>query len=151
MPGGLKTLTAVVVVALALLAALLAFSTATGRTEWFFAVSNARFTRDGKPASGCLLKNRDTEERTMYVTLTVDGKRESYKVFLPAGERGFVSGCGHWTPPRWPAYPVQVSWCANADPCFGGFQMRQPDPKLNYGATFIEFTADRGDRIRVSW
>jgi hypothetical protein len=121
-------------------------------TSWYFYVPNARITVDGKKEQGWL--HRGAHRETMFLTLRGRGKAESYMIPIPHNQHGFVSSCGQWTAPRFPAFPI-----GDVNPPCWMFVVKEnptvepivPAGDLVAGTNFVEFTADGGGRVRATW
>ena len=121
-------------------------------TAWYFVVQNAQITVDGRPEQGFL--HRGNHRQTLFLTRREKGKAESYMIWIPHDRQGSISNCGHWTAPRFPAFPI-----GDLNPPCWTFSAREgPTPKptlpernLALGIGFVEFTADDGSRIKASW
>jgi hypothetical protein len=121
-------------------------------TAWYFVVPKTRLTVDGRPEQGRL--HRGNHGETLFLTRREKGKEESYMIWIPRDRQGIVASCGHWTAPRFPVFPIgDVN-----PPCWTFFFSGGPTPKptlpgrnLAAGIDFVEFTADDGRRLKISW
>ena len=115
-------------------------------TAWYFRLSDARFTVDGKEVRGSL--HRGNRGQTLFLTRRDKSKAESYMISIPQGRRGFVSNCGNWTAPRLTVFPI-----GDVNPPCWAFSdgetstLARPNRNLVLGVRSIEFTADDGSRI----
>lgn len=117
---------------------------------WYFRVSDARLTVDGKEVRGSV--HRSNRGQTLFLTRRDKPKAESYMITIPLGRQAFVSNCGSWTAPRLIAFPIgDVN-----PPCWvfsDGETSTLAGPNRNpvLGVRSIEFTADDGSRIAAFW
>lgn len=118
-------------------------------TSWYFRVPNVQLTVDGKTAQGWL--HRGNRNGTLFLTRRDNLVVESYLI-LPS--RGVVWSCGAWTAPRIPAFPIgdvnPPCWTLSTEDNLSTKPIR-PARNLTVGTKLLEFTADDGKRIRVSW
>jgi len=121
-------------------------------TAWYFFVPSARLTIDGRQEQGWL--HRGNHRETLFVTRRVDGKADSYMIWVPNGRKGIVWNCVSWTAPRFLVFPIgDVN-----PPCFAfsasassAQKPSLPARNLAVGTDFVKFTADDGSRIKASW
>jgi hypothetical protein len=139
------------VAVLVLFALLIVWGIFSPHVAWYFVDPNAKVTVDGRKVHGWL--HRGNHGQTLFLTRNNGRRRESYMIGI--GGQGSVSDCGNWTAPRFPVFPLgDVSppclWIvdSNEKPNTGE---APPSRKLVAGTDFVEFTADDGSRIRVSW
>jgi hypothetical protein len=124
----------------------------SGYTVWYFVVPSARLTVDGRLEQGWL--HRGNHGENLFLTRRKGENVESYLIMLPRDRQGSVSSCGNWTAPRSPVFPIgDVN-----PPCWTFYAAEDPTPRailpareLASGEHFVEFTADDGSRIKVSW
>ena len=124
-------------------------------TANFYIMPFARITEDGKPVGGYVHRNSYRRPLTrLVVTRSETGRRRSYLVGIDDAHGGpFVGYCDDWTPPQWPAIllphvnPPCVHWYA-AD---GSPTPYAPSRNIRTEKSAVEFTANDGKRIRVSW
>jgi hypothetical protein len=118
-------------------------------TAYFVVVPGARLFSDGKPLAGWL--HRGGKGQLLILTRNVAGKRESYWISVPGERKGWVSGCGEWSAPRFPLVPIFdvnppcVVWAAA--PVQATPLKRAPV----FGPRFVEFTSDDGGRLKAVW
>src|SRR4051812_32200731 len=125
-----------------------------GYTTYLFIVPTAKLFVDGKPEQGWL--HRGNNGKILIVTRTASGKRESYWVQYRGEKGASVRSCDGW---RAGGFPLIAIGDANP-PCFSmvadpGTEARpneRPQRRLPlFGARFVEFIADNGDRLKVIW
>jgi hypothetical protein len=121
-------------------------------TSWYFVVPNARLTVDGRKVKGWL--HRGNHRETLFLTRRENGKAESYLIWAPRDRKGMVWNCGDWTAPRFPTFPIgdlnppcSIFSASNAPASKSSLPARD----LVVGTSFVEFAADDGSRIKVSW
>ena len=122
----------------------------------FYIMPFARITADGKLISGYVHRNSYRRPLThLVVTRNEMGRRRSYLVGTEHDSHGgpFAWYCDDWSPPRWPAF-----WFPDVNPpCIHWYAAEAPpppaEPKRNTKteSNAVEFTANDGKRIRVSW
>lgn len=134
--------------AVALLALSVAYSTLHGYTTWWF-WRRAVVTVDGKPA-GYLHRPRNGP--AVIITRTDTWPHQSYLVSV-SGPR-FLIHCGVWSAPRFLAFPIgDVN-----QPC-SAFSNGADDPNADNAvfrtlvvqARSVEFTTNSGKRIKARW
>jgi hypothetical protein len=122
----------------------------------FYIMPFARITADGQPISGYVHRKSHRWPPThLVVTRSEMGRRRSYLVGTEQDWHGgpFAWYCDDWSPPRWPAF-----WFPDVNPpCIRWYAADAPpppaEPKRNTmtETNAVEFTANDGKRIRVSW
>lgn len=126
-----------------------------GYTIYLVRVPAAKLFADGKPEKGWL--HRGARGKTLILTRTVSGKRESYWIEYPGEKGGWVSSCGEWTAGKFPIIAIgdvnPPCFSIRADPGTEVVPQRRLRSKRAplFGTQFVEFTADDGDRLRVIW
>lgn len=135
---------------LTLVALVIAHRALSPYTAWYFRVSDARLTVNGKEVRGSL--HRGNRGQTLFLTRRDKSKAESYMISIPQDRQGFVSNCGSWTAPSLIAFPIgDVN-----PPCWifsdgEASTLGRPNRNLVLGVRSIEFTADDGSRITAFW
>ena len=116
----------------------------------------ARLTEDGKPTDGYVHRNSYRRPLTrLFVTRSEMGRRRSYLVSIEHHSHGgpFVGFCDDWAAPRWPAFlfphvnPPCIHWYASDGPT----PPAEPERNVKTENDAVEFTANDGKRVRVSW
>jgi hypothetical protein len=147
-----KTVTSVVLIVAALAAVLVVREAFFGYTAFFVLVPWAKISTDNKPTEGWLHKGRKWQ--CLFLTRIVSGRRESYWISRPGEKSGGVASCGHWVASRFPVIAIgdvnpPCVTIANDD-----LLERRPSTFKRmpaFGTKTIEFTADDGGRVKVSW
>jgi len=128
----------------------LVYSIFSPHFSWYFRVWDARLTVDGRPVEGWL--HQGGREQILFVTRSSGQGSETYRVWL--GGHPYVSDCGDWISPR---FPIFVTGDINP-PCFWADadengEIRHPPPRriIISRPNSVEFTADDGSRVAVSW
>jgi hypothetical protein len=135
-----------VAVGIAIIVASMVYSTAQGRTQWYFRV-NGEITVDGHSTSGYLHANL---RRTVLLLTRTDGKRaETYLVYLPGMT---MVDCGDWNPPRFfpsmvsdvnpPCSPI-ANPATNLDPPLSGSAITRQRS--------IELSTASGKHVKAEW
>jgi hypothetical protein len=141
---------AIVLGVIVLLFAVLILATAN-----LYIIPFARITEDGKPVGGYVHRNsyRGPLKR-LVVTRSEMGRRRSYLVGIDDAHGGpFAGYCDDWTAPPWPAILLRHV----NPPCVHFYAAGVPPPpyeptrNIRTENNAVEFTANDGKRIRVSW
>ena len=119
---------------------------------WYFIVPHAQLTVDGKPAQGWL--HRSHHGDILFLTRHDTDKVETYRIWISHDGKAGASRCEDWTAPRFPAFSIgDVNPpCLKIEIADDSIPKPTP-PKRDFVAreAFVEFTADDGSRLRVSW
>jgi hypothetical protein len=146
----LRTLGAIVFLALLFLAGSLGYSTARGYTRWYFRV-DGQVVVDGRSTTGYLHAN--TEKTLLMLTRTDDSRPETYLVSLERDTKTGVLDCGEFHAPRFLPFPVGHlnSPCSFiiGDPV--KFHDAPIAATLTTGRNFIEFSTASGKKVRGQW
>jgi hypothetical protein len=146
----------VAIVMLALLVIIVAHEIYSPYMSWYFLVPGARLTVDDRPEHGWLHRSR--HGRVLFLTRQGKEKNESYEIWIPRDERGSVMSCGEWTAPEFfvfsigdvnpPCLTLSLRFIPNDGP-----PPKSTGPRRNLvaGPGHVEFTADDGSRLKVSW
>lgn len=144
------TLRTAVVVAGIVIGFLVVLAMIDPHMTWFLEVPSARLTVDGRPAKGWLHKGNHNQ--TLFLTRATSGGQKSYMIWAPGDGRGSVRGCGSWTSPHFPIFaigdvnPPCSPWLVSGETGTAFFAQ-----SVVIGKDLVEFTAEDGSRVKVSW
>jgi hypothetical protein len=121
-----------------------------GNTSYFFIVPGARLYADGEPVSGWL--HRGAKRRSFILTRSDGSRTESFYIAMPNEKGAWILSCGDWAAPRFPLVALgDYSACLSEFGDRPDSTPKKPERTPIFGSRSVEFTADNGSRLKISW